>query len=214
MARRITIETNTTGKQYVSIKRTRSHHHHHHHHHDYVKVGREDWKRMVERERTLESANKSLNCEIGKLKSSLSAAEAELHRLGRVVVPQLECQISTLTAENQELRRALDCNSGNWSKHHAAELEKLHRQIECLEKENKDLRCDKSHLGKRIEDLLRQLGDRCNRSVNHLIDDIAHWKDKFFDMQDRRNSLSDLLDTQEMKLRKYEDLLRRNGLIC
>ena len=169
---------------------------------------------MVERERTLESANKNLNCEVGKLKNSLSAAEAEVHRLGRVVVPQLECQISTLTAENQELRRALECNSGNWSKHHAAELEKLHRRIECLEKENKDLRCDKSHLGKRIEDLLRQLGDRCNRSVNHLIDDIAHWKDKFFDMQDRRNSVSDLLDTQEVKLRKYEDMLRRNGLIC
>lgn len=168
---------------------------------------------MVERERTLENTNKNLVCEIGNLKNSLSSAEAEIHRLGRVVVPQLECQIKNLTAENQELRRALECSSGNWSKHQA-EVDKLKKQIACLEKENKELRCDKGHLGSRIEDLLRQLGDRCNRSVNHLLSDIAHWKDKFFDMQDRRNSLSDLLDTQERKLRTYEDILRRNGFIC
>ncbi len=168
---------------------------------------------MVERERTLESANKNLVCEVGNLKNSLSSAEAEIHRLGRVVVPQLECQIANLTAENQELRRALDCSSGNWPKYQA-EVDKLKKHIACLEKENKELRCDKSHLGGRIEDLLRQLSDRCNRSVNHLISDIAHWKDKFFDMQDRRNSLSDLLDAQERKLRTYEDILRRNGFIC
>ncbi|TQV98058.1 hypothetical protein IF1G_03801 [Cordyceps javanica] len=237
MSRRITIETSASGQRYVSIQRSRSaicppthhqHHHHppnhpphHHHHHDYVRVLRETWNRMVERETALDKANKGLLCETNNLKKALETARAEAHRLSSVVIPQLECQIANLSGENQALRRELQNTTGSCGRHHA-EIEALRIRICHQDKEIKDLKCDKSNLERRAEELLRQInqhrcggcGGGCVRRIEELVRDVAHWKDKFFDMQDRRNALSDLADAQERKIRTYEDILRRNGFIC
>lgn len=236
MARRITIETSASGQQYVSIQRSRSgsrqtnHHHHHippnhpphyHHHHDYVRVLRETWNRMVERETALDKANKGLICEVGNLKKGLEAAQAEAHRLGNVVIPQLECQITNLSAENHTLRCELQTTTGSSDRHHI-EMEALRIRICHQDKEIKDLKYDKANLERRVEELLRQInqhrcggcGGDCSRRIQDLVRDVAHWKEKFFDMQNRRNTLSDLVDTQQRKICKYEDILRRNGFIC
>lgn len=227
VSRRITIETSTSGQQYVSIQRSRSgkHHHspHHHHHHDYVKVARDVWDRMVERDQTMEKTNQGLICEIQSLKSNLCAAQTEVHRLSSVVIPQLECQIAKLVAENQGLRRDLENTTGSCGRHHA-EIEALRIRIGHQDKELKDLRHEKAHLLRRVEGLLRQInshrcsggscGGGCTKRVEDLQRDVAHWKDKFFDMQDRRNALSDLADVQERKMRTYEEILRRHGLLC
>ncbi|KAJ3499032.1 hypothetical protein NLG97_g660 [Lecanicillium saksenae] len=206
-----------------SGSRQLTHHHppHHHHHHDYVRVLRETWDRMVERETALDKTNKGLVCEVNNLKKGLSAAQAEAHRLGSVVIPQLECQVANLNAENQALRRELQNTTGNCGRHHA-EIEALRIRISHQDKEIKDLKCEKANLERRVEELLRQIhqhrgsgcGGGCSRRIEELIRDVTHWKDKFFDMQDRRNALSDLADTQERKIRAYEDILRRNGFIC
>lgn len=230
MSRRITIETSTSGQQYVSVQRSRSgsrqtsqclHPPHHHHHHDYVRVLRETWNRMVERDTALDKTNKGLICEVDNLKKALAAAQAEAHRLCSVVIPQLECQIANLSAENETLRRQLQSMPGRHGRH-PAEVEALRIRICHQDKEIKDLKCDKAKLARRLEDLLRQInqhrcggcGGGCNSRIEELVRDVAQWKDKFLDMQDRRNALSDLADAQERKIRSYEDILRRNGFIC
>ncbi|KAJ4150297.1 hypothetical protein LMH87_011052 [Akanthomyces muscarius] len=191
----------------TSIRRSRSgsrqtsqylHPPHHHHHHDY-----------------------GLVCEVENLKKALAAAQAETHRLGSVVIPQLECQIANLSAENETLRRQLQNTTGRHVRH-PAEVEALRIRICHQDKEIKDLKCDKASLERRLEDLLRQIsqhrcggcGGGCSSRIEELVRDAAQWKDKFFDMQDRRNALSDLADAQERKIRAYEDILRRNGFIC
>lgn len=176
---------------------------------------------MVEREKALDKTNKSLVCEVNNLKTGLSTAQAEVHRLGSVVIPQLECQIKNLMAENQALRHELQNTTGSCGRHHA-EIEALRIRISHQDKEIKDLKHDKCNLERRVEELLRQInqhrgggcGGGCNRRVEDLLRDVTHWKDKFFDMQERRNALSDLADAQERKIRTYEDILRRNGFIC
>lgn len=182
---------------------------------------REVWDRMVERETALDKTNKGLVCEVNNLKTGLSASQAEVHRLGKVLIPQLECQISSLTTENQALRCELQNATGGCGRH-IAEIEALRIRIGYQDKEIKDLKCDKANLVRRVQDLLREINDgkghgcggSCNRRVEELIRDVAHWKDKFLDMQDRRNILSDLADAQERKIRAYEDILRRNGFLC
>ncbi|OAA70353.1 hypothetical protein ISF_02327 [Cordyceps fumosorosea ARSEF 2679] len=155
-ATRITIETSASGQQYVSIQRSRSgsrqtHHHHHlppsqpphhhHHHHEYVRVLRETWNRMLEREAVLDKTNKGLLCEVANLKKGLQAAQAEAHRLCSVVIPQLECQINNLSAENEALRRELQNATGSCGRHHA-EIEALRIRICHQDKEIKDLNTD------------------------------------------------------------------------
>lgn len=176
---------------------------------------------MVERETALDKTNKGLLCEVDNLKKALAAAQTEVHRLGSVVIPQLECQIANLSAENQALRHELQNTTGSCGRHHA-EIEALRIRICHQDKEIKDLKYDKANLEQRVEELLRQInqhrcggcGGGCSRRIEDLVRDVAHWKDKFFDMQDRRNALSALADAQERKIRTYEDILRRNGFIC
>ncbi|KAM0740553.1 hypothetical protein ACQRIT_005737 [Beauveria bassiana] len=175
---------------------------------------------MVQREAALDKANKDLVCEVGNLKKDLATAEAEVHRLGSVVIPQLECQITNLSAESQELRRQLQSATGSCGRHHV-EIEALRIRICHQDKEIKDLECDKSNLERRVEELLRQIGSHqgsgcgggCNRRIEDLTRDVVHWKDRFLDMQQRRNNLSEQLDEQGEKIRTYEEILRRNGFI-
>ncbi|KAH8720011.1 hypothetical protein HC256_000418 [Beauveria bassiana] len=175
---------------------------------------------MVQREAALDKSNKDLVCEVGKLKKDLATAEAEVHRLGSVVIPQLECQITNLSAENQELRRQLQSATGSCGRHHV-EIEALRIRICHQDKEIKDLECDKSNLERRVEELLRQIGSHqgsgcgggCNRRIEDLTRDVVHWKDRFLDMQQRRNNLSEQLDEQGEKIRTYEEILCRNGFM-
>ncbi|KGQ09156.1 hypothetical protein BBAD15_g5512 [Beauveria bassiana D1-5] len=180
----------------------------------------DSWNRMVQREAALDKSNKDLVYEVGNLKKDLATAEAEVHRLGSVVIPQLECQITNLSAENQELRRQLQSATGSCGRHHV-EIEALRIRICHQDKEIKDLECDKSNLERRVEELLRQIGSHqgsgcgggCNRRIEDLTRDVVHWKDRFLDMQQRRNNLSEQLDEQSEKIRTYEEILRQNGFI-
>ncbi|KAM3448381.1 hypothetical protein MY3296_007810 [Beauveria thailandica] len=242
MSRRVTIETSASGRQYVSIQRSRSgsrqtsqyRHYpphcppnypptyplHHHHHHDYITVLRDSWNRILEREAALDKANKGLVCQVDKARKDLATAEAEAHRLGSVVIPQLECQITKLSDENEGLRRELQSATGSCGRHHV-EIEALRIRICHQDKEIKDLECDKSNLERRVEELLRQIGSHqgggcgggCNRRIEDMTRDVVHWKDRFLDMQQRRNNLSEQLDEQGDKVKTYEEILRRNGFI-
>ncbi|KAK8146197.1 hypothetical protein G3M48_003454 [Beauveria asiatica] len=180
----------------------------------------DSWNRILEREAALDKANKGLVCQVDKVRKDLATAEAEVHRLGSVVIPQLECQITKLSDENEALRRELQSATGSCGRHHV-EIEALRIRICHQDKEIKDLECDKSNLERRVEELLRQIGSHqgggcgggCNRRIEDLTRDVVHWKDRFLDMQQRRNNLSEQLDEQGEKVRTYEEILRRNGFI-
>ena len=227
MSRRWYFETTPTGKeQFVSIKRSRSHHHrrhhHHHHHHpehDTIRVGRDEWNRLAERERCLDEANKSLVAEVSALKASLSAAQAEAHHLCHVVVPQLQGQINVLLADNDALRRSLD-NAGNSSSKHCHELDRLKGIIAALEKEKCALAADNAGLKDKIKSLAKQLEQACGRRVSDLLADIDYWKDqvrywkcKFEDTRRRHDDTCGMLEIRTEKMRAYEEILRRRRII-
>ncbi|KAM3431271.1 hypothetical protein NHJ13734_007375 [Beauveria thailandica] len=191
-----------------------------HHKYCYSAGPLDSWNRILEREAALDKANKGLVCQVDKARKDLATAEAEAHRLGSVVIPQLECQITKLSDENEALRRELQSATGSCGRHHV-EIEALRIRICHQDKEIKDLECDKSNLERRVEELLRQIGSHqgggcgggCNRRIEDLTRDVVHWKDRFLDMQQRRNNLSEQLDEQGDKVKTYEEILRRNGFI-
>ncbi|KAJ6439594.1 intermediate filament protein domain-containing protein [Purpureocillium lavendulum] len=235
MSRRWYFETTPAGKeQFVSIKRSRSHHHrhyhhkdplgghHHHHHHgdhDTYRVSRDEWNRLVERERCLEETNKSLVAEVAALKASLSAAQAEAHHLCHVVVPQLQGQVNVLAADNEALRRSLD-SAGNSSAKHCHELDRLKQTIAALEKEKCTLADDNACLRDKVKSLARQLEQACGRRVADLLADVRYWKDQvhhwkcqFEETRRRHDDTCGMLEIRTEKMRAYEEILRRRRII-
>lgn len=223
MSRRWYLETTPSGKQqFISIKRSRSHGHHHHHHrheHDTFKVGREEWNRLVERERCLDETNKSLVCEVSALKASLSTAQAEAHHLCHVVVPQLQGQINVLCADNDALRRSVD-NAGQNSSRHCREEERLKQTIDKLEKDKDDLKKENADLREKVKCLSRQVEQGCGRRLSDLLRDVDYWKDqcrywksKFEDMRQRHDDTCGILEIRTKKMRAYEEILKRRRII-
>ncbi|KAG6010891.1 hypothetical protein E4U21_002560 [Claviceps maximensis] len=204
MSRKFYIETSPTGKsQFVSIKRSRSqgnHHDHphqhchkkhhvsHHHHHpsqetyfeaqEYYRVRVEDWNRIKERERCLEEKNTRLVADVSALKASLATAQAEADKLNQVVVPQLQTQITVLTADNEALRKSLE-NAGNNEGKHCREEEKLNHTIEKLDKEKKELKDENGSLKDRLKQAMEKLG----KEKKELRDENTGLKDKLKDLQ-------------------------------
>ncbi|CEJ91598.1 hypothetical protein VHEMI07300 [[Torrubiella] hemipterigena] len=227
MSRRITIETDASGKQqFVSIKRSRSdshNHHHHHHHHDrpseYVKLRREEWIRLVEAERTLQATNHRLVCEVNGLKESLTTARADLHQFGSVVVPKLECQIAALKAENEGLQKSVE--NATCQLHASYKLvESLETKIEHLEKDSKTLKCQNDDLKHRVKELSRQLSESCSRRVSDLAREVEHWKERmcywknqYDDLYQRYNEMCHTLRLRTEKMLAYEEILRRHHYI-
>ena len=221
MSRRWYVETTPSGtQQFVSIKRSRSHgHHHRRHEHDTCKVSREEWKRLVERERCLDETNKSLVCEVSALKASLSTAQAEAHHLCHVVVPQLQGQINLLSADNDALRKTID-NAGQDSSRHCREEERLKQAIDKLEKEKADIKKENTDLQDRVKCLLKQVERGCGRRFQDLLGDIDYWKDqcrywkaKFDDTRQRHDDTCGMLEIRTEKMRAYEEILRRRRII-
>ncbi|KAG5925805.1 hypothetical protein E4U42_003916 [Claviceps africana] len=245
MSRRFYIETSASGKnQFVSIKRSRSegHHHHHHHHHrhkkhhgdhhhpspqpqpqetysdaqDYYKVRVDDWNHIKERERFLAA-------EVGALKASLAAAQAEANNLSQVVVPQLQSQIGVLTTDNDALRKSLD-NAGNNESKHCREEEKLQQTIEKLKKDEKELKDENVGLKDKVKNLQRQVeqgeSGRRSRASDLLLDEIEywrnlyrHWKDKHDDTKRLHDDVCVTLEIRTEKMKAYEEILKRRRII-
>ena len=221
MSRRWYIETTPSGKQqFVSIKHSRSNgHHHHRHEHDTCKVSREEWKRLVERERCLDETNKSLVCEVSALKASLSTAQAEAHHLCHIVVPQLQGQINVLCADNDALRRSID-NAGQNSSRYCREEERLKEMIDKLEKEKNDIKKEATDLREKVKCLARQVEQGCGRRLSELLRDMAYWKDqcrywklKFEDSRQRHDDTCGMLEIRTEKMRAYEEILKRRRII-
>jgi predicted nucleic acid-binding Zn-ribbon protein len=228
-ARHYYVETTPSGqKQFVALKRSRSHqdHHHlrrhhghghdhgsghHHHHDDCAHVTREEWADLVERERSLRETNDALARENQSLKTNLRNGDAELRRL-QGWIPHLEHQIQGLRADNQSLRRSLDTASEH-SAAHLQEAEKLRKKVHKLERENDTLIA-------RIRDLTRQCQDALSDRVVELKEAVAAWRRKFDEAEGRvirlRRENADqaaVIADQSERLTVYERILRRNGLL-
>lgn len=216
------------------------HHHHHHHHkhkhhkhhkhcHDpepepvpcreYYKVSVEEWNILKERERCLDEQNRSLVDENKALRTSLSAAQADVHRLEHCVVPELQARNDALYADNQSLRRSIDNATEQAARHHA-EMEKLRCRNDKLEKEAKDAREEACDLRDRIRHLTKQLDQSCNRRVAELARDVARWKEetrywksKFEDLERRHCEMLDTLEMRTERMEAYEELLKRRCII-
>ncbi|CAI6098562.1 unnamed protein product [Clonostachys chloroleuca] len=232
MSRKLYYETDSCGKgQFVKLKRSRSHghkHHRHHHHHivhddipqeyvghEYFMIKPEDWRVMKERDRILTDNNESLTKENGDLRTSLSAAQADLRQLNDVVVPDLRCQISALQAENQALRCSLE-NSGE----HHHELDRLRCRITVLEKENKEVLETNADLRSRVRELSRQLDQNSNRRISELNTEVEYWgerarywRGKFEDLDKKYHRLRNKGTCRVEKVDTYEDFWRRHYYI-
>lgn len=242
MSRRCYIEAGGLGRQqFVSLKRSRSygHHHHkhlhhldhlwdHHHHHPYdevkyYKVGVDEWNTLKERERVLDENNKTLVAENKSLRSSLSASQAEAHRLEHVVLVQVQSQLSVVYDDNQGLRKSLDKAAESVAKHHA-EAERLQDKNEKMEKDLKDARDEISDLKSKIRHLTKDIDDRvCRicRGVTEIRKDVDywrgqsrdHWKAKWEDLKRRHDQLIELLDSRTERMKAYEEILKRRSII-
>ncbi|KYK61226.1 hypothetical protein DCS_02367 [Drechmeria coniospora] len=231
MSSRWYYESGPSGKpQYIPIKRSHSHGHHHHHHHhhrrwrlhpdhDVIEVDREEWNRLIERKGSLEDANKSLLADIAALKASLSTAQAEAHHLCHIVVPQLQGQVNALVADNEALRQTIE-KSTDGSAKHCRELERLRKMMEELEREKCHLAKENEELRDKIKCLTRQLEAGCGRRLSDLLRDVEYWKDrcrfwkrKYEDTRQRHDDICGLLEIRTQKMRAYEEILRRRGII-
>lgn len=179
----------------------------------------EEWNILKERERVLDEQNRSLVGENKTLSASLSAAQAEIHRLENCVIAELQTQNNTLYADNQSLRRSID-NATEQAAKQCAEIEKLQCKVDKLEKENKETKDENCDLRSRIRSLSRQLDQSCNRRLSDLGRELEHWKNEArcwklrFEGVDRR--LCEALDMLEMRterMKSYEEILKRRGII-
>ncbi|KAL2210345.1 hypothetical protein CC79DRAFT_493442 [Sarocladium strictum] len=213
MPRHIHVEAKSSkgNPQFVTCKRSHSdghkhkNHHHYQHNHDVVKVGRDEWEALKERERTLADSNKSFAYENNTLKANLSATQQELHRLVHGVIPQLQTQAAAATNDAQR---------------HFREAERQHQQALKLERENKNLRAENGDLRTRVQELRRQLDGAMGRRVAELLKDVDYWKDQYRRMKTKNDGAwrqyDDLVASVRLKSEKlavYEDILRRRGLI-
>lgn len=202
------METTSSGRhQLVSIKHSRSHHHHHHrrHDHDTCLVGRDEWKRLAERDRCLGDANKSLAASTAGLKASLATAEAKAHHLGHVVVPQLQGQVKVLCADNEALRRSLDKAAavhGPWRP--CGDCERHRQAADALNRDKRRLEAQAAKLAAELE----QQGD-----AGYWRDEVRCWKARYEDSQRRHDDTCGMLVLRTDKMRAYEELLRRRGLL-
>jgi chromosome segregation ATPase len=238
MSRRFYIETSASGKQqFVKVKRSRSnghhHHRHHHEHHDhdydhhhhrwhdhieYYTVSVEEWNLLKERERILDVNNQALIAENNTLRSSLSSAQSDVHRLEQVEIPALQAQINTLAADNDALRRSND-NAADLAARHHAEEEKLNCKIEKLQKQNRESQDEVSELRVKVRSLTRQLEDSCGRRIGdfplikELREEIQSWKCKFDDLHRDYKHILGILDTRTERMHAYEEILKRRHII-
>ncbi|KAI9171003.1 hypothetical protein HJFPF1_00482 [Paramyrothecium foliicola] len=220
MSKRYYLETTTSGRQQFVLKRSRSHGHHHHHHYRHhhdpsCKVSYEEWKNLLERERTLEESNRALCAENNALRGSLSSAEGENHRLTSVVVPQLQAQVAALEADNKSLRRSIE-NAGGWSAKHHREMDKLNDKISKLEAENREVKEENTDLKIRVKALSKQLDQSFNRRIADLIKEADYWHDyackqktKYEDISRRYEAMFDTMERQLRDIDRLKELLRR-----
>ncbi|RDA91127.1 hypothetical protein CP533_0443 [Ophiocordyceps camponoti-saundersi (nom. inval.)] len=239
MSRRWYFETTPSGReQIISVKHYRHHHRHHHrrHHEDdddnnnnnnnnnghCRKVSREEWDRLVDRERCLAESNKRLTDEVCSLKTSLGTAQSEVQHLSQVVVVQLRSQIDALAAENASLRQSAECAAKRCSELDEL-VQRLQRERDCLEKnrieadkayaflerENADLRQKIKCLERRAEAPLPP----CDGRLRDLARDVEYWKDRYYDARRRLDDSCGILELRTKKMRVYEEILRRRRFI-
>ncbi|KAK7419154.1 hypothetical protein QQX98_003493 [Neonectria punicea] len=217
MSRRCYVETDPEGrKQFVSIKRSKSYGHHTHRHScDYYTVSREEWKAIAERTHALEEANQAFGIQNDTLRANLSIAQAEAHRLSHAVVPQLQEQVASLSAENQALRFSLENSTGSHR-----EIAKLRHKVSKLEKENQHAKDENLDLRHRLRELSKQVDQGQHRRVAELTKEVEYWsnqrrfwKTKFEELQERFNGLFSILDAKTEKIEVYEDILRRHRIL-
>jgi chromosome segregation ATPase len=234
MSSRYYVETSSSGRPQFVLKRSRSshthgHHHHHHHHthrhhetaenhhrhhHTGYRVSYEEWKSLIEREQTLQESNRALCAENNALRTTLSAAEAENHRLTTVVVPQLQAQVASLEADNKSLRRSVDNAGGRHAKHHQ-ELDRLTDKIARLEAEYHQAKEENEDLKERVKGLSKQLDGNLNRRVADLNREIEHWHDyarrqkaRYHEISHRYEKMLDAFERQMRQIKRYEDMFR------
>lgn len=184
-----------------------------------MKLRRDEWVRLVDRERSLESANQSLRHQVEDLKARLCALQGDEGHF-RHTVQQLECQINRLATDNAALRRSLDSATTQLSESYKT-VDKLEGKLEKVEKDNHALKLENSDLKSRIRELSRQVGCSCGRRVDELRKDIEHWKERMLhwkelhdDLLKRFNETCRILECRTDKMRAYEDILKRRGIIC
>ncbi|PHH86243.1 hypothetical protein CDD83_10526 [Cordyceps sp. RAO-2017] len=246
MSRRWYFEATPSGKeQFITVKRHRSHRHHHHYHRhhdpDTYRVGRDEWSRMVERERCLVETSKGLADEACALRASLSSAQADAHHFSSVVIPQLQNQINVLSADNDALRQSVD-NAGNtaaqrtWGEDRLWKtIERLEKERNCLErgrveaekercgleKDKSDLQAENADLRERIKCLSRQYepgGSRRPSSdspqdAEYWRGQCLYWKSKFEDTRRRHDDTCGVLEIRTEKMKAYEEILKRRRII-
>ncbi|KAF4979416.1 hypothetical protein FZEAL_4393 [Fusarium zealandicum] len=220
MSRRCYVETSPEGRaQFVTVKRSRSYHHHNHRHAcDYYKVSREEWKTLIRQNELLDEANRDFSVQNETLRSRLHSTETETHRLCHVVIPQLNDQIATLTADNECLRRSNDGVSPSWGHH---DIDKLRIKLCKLEKENKTLRDDNGDLRFRIRELSKQIDQSLSRRVADLAKQIEYWtnqsgfwKAKYEELRERHIGLITVVESKTEKIEVYEDILNKRRRVC
>lgn len=175
-------------------------------------VRKEEWDILKERDRILSENARILTAENQDLRNNITDVQAEAHRLEHIIIPDLQCQITTLQTDNAGLRRSLD----NATEH----AEKHHREVERLEKENKNLREENVDLRSRIRSLNKQLDGSASRRVSELLrevdflkGEIRHWKCKFEDIDRLYCEIRDKLESRTQRLEAYEEILKRRRII-
>lgn len=189
--------------------------HHHGHHkktdHGHVKIAREEWNSLLEREKHLEETNIVLAAENRTLKTDLEAVHAEAGHL-TALVPQLKNEIAALYADNDALRRTVE-KSGEHAAKQFRDMEKLECKLKKLEKEKKAIKEDNDDLRGRVKALSRQLDDTASRRMDDLVRQVEYWKDQFNTWKRRHEATVITLNVRTEKMEQYGDILRRRGII-
>ncbi|KOS22026.1 hypothetical protein ESCO_001736 [Escovopsis weberi] len=232
MAKRYFVETTPGGRQQVvSVKRSRSYggHQNRVREFDYIKVSLDEWNGLVEKERRLQQVNRTVVDETNAVRSALLSAQADNKRLTAVVVPGLDKQIASLTVENESLRRAC-AGAGDAPpaplpsaiKKTYREEEKLRARVARLEEQAVELRSENVALQERNRSLQRKVDAEAESPERRadLVTDAEYWKglsrswrSRYLGLRKRYDELYDLLDTRSKKVRAYEDILERNGMV-
>ncbi|KAF9877603.1 hypothetical protein CkaCkLH20_04738 [Colletotrichum karsti] len=219
--RRWYFESSPDGREFVSLKRSRSHHYHSRHHYDRPSppphrccrddcchLGRDEWNDLVGRERKLRETNECLARDNQTLKCNFEAAEAEARRLGGIL-PLLQAENQALRDDNAALRCSMENAGGNAGKY-LREVERLRHRLHKMER-------DRDGFLARIKELSRHhISDR----VEELRRIIVNWERKFDSVDDHNKRLRRDIDAQrcviqqqEERLHTYERILRRHGFV-
>lgn len=202
----------------------RCHHQHHRSKSGELVISWEEWKSLVERERTYRKQTVQLQEDVDIIKSQLedqkvaSAALARDNNALAATIRKFQDANQEFAKENEILRNQLAAERGRhcYDEHHHRELRALQREVERLREERggfldriTHLKEDLQNIGSsRVEKLLIEVGI-LKRDCKDAIHEKNEWRDRYEKQVSQQNALRDRTHELQCRISKLQEEVDR-----